>query len=114
MPTKILKRCAKSLAYPIWLLALSILRVGSWPASWKEHWITPLYKKKSVSDAVNYRGIHLTSQVSFLICIAFQRSVETNLLTFQNEGLGMHWHFLFSLGCRALEWATSSPSIVPM
>ena len=64
MPTRILKRCAKSLAYPIWLFALSILRVGSWPASWKEHWITPLYKKKSVSDAVNYRGIHLTSQVS--------------------------------------------------
>ena len=64
VPTKILKTCAVSLAYPIWLLAVTILAFGVWPQSWKEHWITPLYKKKAVSDAGNYRGVHLTSQVS--------------------------------------------------
>ena len=64
VPTKILKTCAQSLAYPIWLLAVSILTFGAWPVSWKEHWITPLHKKKAVSDSRNYRGVHLTSQVS--------------------------------------------------
>ena len=28
------------------------------------HWMVPLYKKNSVYDARNYRGIHLTSQLS--------------------------------------------------
>ena len=64
IPTKILRRCAGALALPIWFLASSILRFGHWPTIWKEHWLTPLYKKRSVYNANNYRGIHLTSQVS--------------------------------------------------
>ena len=31
---------------------------------WIVHWVIPLYKRKSVYDPRNYRGIHLTSQIS--------------------------------------------------
>ena len=67
VPTRILKRCAGALAFPIWLLAVSILRHGTWPTQWKEHWLTPLYKKKSVYEAGNYRGLHLTSPASKVV-----------------------------------------------
>ena len=44
-----------------------ILDTGAWPESWIVHWIVPLYKRKSVFDPVNYRGIHLTCQLSKVV-----------------------------------------------
>ena len=46
------------------MLILAILTCGEWPALWMEHWIIPLYKRKSVYQAVNYEGIPFTSQIS--------------------------------------------------
>jgi hypothetical protein len=46
------------------LLMGCILRTGEWPQLWRQHWIAPLYKKKSVYQPGNYRGIHLTAQLS--------------------------------------------------
>ena len=34
-----------------------------WPESWLVHWVLPLYKKKAVWNAGNYRGVHLTAQL---------------------------------------------------
>ena len=62
--TRILKRCAAVIAPVLHALVLLILNVGEWPAIWMVHWVVPLHKKKSVYDARNYRGIHLTSQLS--------------------------------------------------
>ena len=64
LPTRILKRCAHVLAPVLHMLILAILTCGEWPALWMEHWIVPLYKRKSVYQAGNYRGIHVTSQMS--------------------------------------------------
>ena len=64
VPTRILKRCAKVLAPILHLLLLAILKFGEWPTLWREHWVVPLYKRKSVFNPGNYRGIHLTSQIS--------------------------------------------------
>ena len=64
VPTRILKRCAKVLAPILHLLLLAILTFGEWPTLWMEHWVVPLFKRKSVFDTENYRGIHLTSQIS--------------------------------------------------
>ena len=64
LPTRILKNCANSLALPVALLARAILRAGSWPRLWCTHWICPLFKKRSLSDPLNYRGIQLTAQLS--------------------------------------------------
>ena len=64
LPTRILKGCASALALPIALLIRSALNAGVWPDAWKAHWIFPLHKKKSKAEAKNYRGIHLTPQLS--------------------------------------------------
>ena len=64
VPTRILKRWAKVLAPILHMLIVAILKFGEWPTLWREHWIVPLYKRKSVYDPGNYREIHLTSQIS--------------------------------------------------
>jgi hypothetical protein len=64
IPTRILRECAKVLARPFVLLAIAILGQGRWPDLWIEHWIIPLFKKGNVYMAENYRGVHLTSQLS--------------------------------------------------
>ena len=48
-------------------LIVAILAFGEWPALWMIHWVVPLFKRKSVYDAANYRGIHLTSQTSKVV-----------------------------------------------
>ena len=67
IPAKVLKECAASLSLPVAILTRIILRNGRWPKAWRHHWIYPLYKKKCKSDPNNYRGIHLTSQVSKIV-----------------------------------------------
>ena len=49
---------------PILFLGLSILKSGEWPSVWKEHWIVAMYQKKAVYNPLNYRGVHLTAQLS--------------------------------------------------
>ena len=64
LPARILRHCADVLAKPVLLLATSIVSTGIWPQLWRQHWITPLFKKKSIYNPGNYRGIHLTPQLS--------------------------------------------------
>jgi hypothetical protein len=64
LPSRILRECAAQLAVPLLYLACRILKTGRWPEMWIEHWIVPLYKKKAVYDPTNYRGVHLTAQIS--------------------------------------------------
>ena len=62
VPTRIIKRCAAALALPVYLLAMTILASGHWPDLYTIHWIACLYKKKSVFNPSNYRGVHMTAQ----------------------------------------------------
>ena len=64
LSARVLKRCAKALSLPLVLLAKAILTCGHWPSLWEDDWIVPLYKKKSQFDPLNYRGVHLTAQLS--------------------------------------------------
>ena len=64
VPTRILKLCARVLAPALHLLILASLKFGEWPTIWGGHWIVLMYKKQSVYDPNNYRGIHLTSQIN--------------------------------------------------
>ena len=64
LPNKLLKQCSAALALPVAMLCRLILLHGVWPDLWKTHWLLPLFKKKARSDPDNYRGIHLTSQLS--------------------------------------------------
>ena len=67
LPARIIKYCAAQLAYPVAILAMRIILLGVWPQSWREHWIIPLFKKGSTYAAENYRGIHLTAQLSKVV-----------------------------------------------
>ena len=62
VPTRMIKRCAASLAVPVYLLAMTVLRTGRWPGLYTLHWVACLHKKKSVYDPSNYRGVHMTAQ----------------------------------------------------
>ena len=62
--TKVLKRCSAALAAPVHKLLQRILRDGEWPSAWTEHWLVPIYKRKAAGDPGNYRGVHLTTQLS--------------------------------------------------
>ena len=56
--------CAFELALPMAKLIRRILHEGRWPELWTMHRAVGLHKRKAVSDPDNYRGIHMTSQIS--------------------------------------------------
>ena len=61
---RVLRFCARQLAKPVTYLILRILQMTLWPDGWREHWVAPMFNKGAVFDAANYRGIHLTAQLS--------------------------------------------------
>ena len=62
--TRVLKKCADGLALPMAMVLRRVLASGRWPSLWREHWVVPLFKKKARSDPRNYRGVHITAQLS--------------------------------------------------
>ena len=109
---KLLRKCAQELAVPVAKLTRKILATGEWPAGWKVHWVLPLYKKKAVWDASNYRGVHLTAQLSKVV----ERLLAGFLLLFL-EVTGAYGHNQFAyrkkrgakdlLGLNVVRWLWS-------
>ena len=64
MAACVLERCAKVLASPVARLCTLMLQCGCWPRGWRLHWVHPIHKRKSKAESSNYRGVHLTSQLS--------------------------------------------------
>ena len=62
--TRFLKRCSAQLARPLALLLRRMLANGQWPTCWRFHRLVPLHNRKARSNGDNYRGVHLTSQIS--------------------------------------------------
>ena len=48
IPAIFLKKCAAELSYPISVLIARIYDDSIWPNIWKQHWISPVHKKKRV------------------------------------------------------------------
>ena len=65
--TRVLRRCRSELEIPMLLLARLVFNSGKWPSVWRLHWVHPIYKKKSRADPRNYRGVHLTPQISKIV-----------------------------------------------
>jgi hypothetical protein len=112
LPSRVLKECAKELATPFCKLARRILAEGRWPEPWMLHWIVPLYKRKSVYDAGNYRGVHLTAQISK----AMERQLRMLFMPFvlRNDAFGPNqFAYVPERGARdalaymVLEWITA-------
>ena len=95
VPTRIIKHCADSLAIPVYLLAMTILRTGRWPELYTLHWVACLHKKKCVSDPKNYRGVHMTAQLAkvlerfigliFLPVLSCEKSIGENQFAYVKE-----------------------------
>ena len=64
MSPRVLKSCAPSLCGPLTGLFQRIIHQGVFPASWKISQITPIYKKGSQSDPMNYRPIAVLPTLS--------------------------------------------------
>ena len=62
--TRVLTRFYSIFAVPLTIISRQILKEGRWPEPWRVHWVFPLYKKKSKANPNNYRGIHLSTQLS--------------------------------------------------
>ena len=91
------------------LLARRILHTGRWPASWKLHWILPLYKRKFVFQAGNYRGVHLTSQLSKvverLLAVHLTKHFETSEAYGKNQFVYRRgWGYKNALALNTLTW----------
>ena len=67
LPTCVLKACGAELALPVTLLARKLLREHCWPACWRLHWVHAIRKKGTKAEGKNYRGVHLTPQLSKIV-----------------------------------------------
>ena len=81
MHGKVLKNCARSLAYPLSILYNLSFVTGCIPPDWKLASVVPVFKKGDENSVENYRPISLTS----LVMKVFERCVRTSLLTVCND-----------------------------
>ena len=61
---------------PVAILVMKIMLLGVWPDSWREHWVIPLFKRGATYAANNYRGIHLTAQLSKVVERMVKKMIE--------------------------------------
>ncbi len=101
LPIRIFKECVRELAPIIAVLTRFLLRCRQWPRRWRLHWVHPFYKKGSVSNPSNYRGVHLTNVLSKIV----ERAVSRLLTPFLDRtgAFGSdQWGFRPKRSCREL------------
>lgn len=81
IPAIFLKKCADKLSYPISVLIARIYDDSIWPNIWKQHWISPVHKRKKKSDPSNYRGINITPIISKVVEKYFANHISEYLET---------------------------------
>jgi len=74
----LLKTCAAELSYPVTKLFQKSLNAGLVPNLWKQSWVSPIFKKGSHFDPLNYRPISLTP----VLCKSMERLVARQLFGF--------------------------------
>ena len=93
---KILKNCARSLAYPLTILFNLSFLTGLIPPDWKLASVVPVFKMGDKNSVENYRPISFTS----LVMKVFERCIKTSLLSVCEEYLGPRQHgFLNNKSC---------------
>ena len=88
LPSRVLKKCAAELALPVTLLSRKLLRERCWPRCWRMHWIHGIHKRDSKAQGKNYRGVHLTPQLSKVV----ERAIGSLFVPWmeQTEAFGPH------------------------
>ena len=67
LPARLLRELSEVLSLPVTLLSRQLVEEARWPNCWRQHWVHPIHKRKSKADANNYRGVHLTTQLSKVV-----------------------------------------------
>ena len=91
MAAAILKELAVVIALPLTILCRRILYEACWPSCWRMHHIIPVFKRDSVYNPDNYKGVRLTSIVAKTV----ERVIGQPWLTFlEPHGFGSNpWAF---------------------
>ena len=91
LAARILREMADELALPLTILCRRMLNEGVWPRRWRIHHLAPVFKRLSVYQPSNYRGIHLTNAMAKTA----ERLIGNELVRFlQNYGFGSdQWAF---------------------
>ena len=85
---KLLTRCSDILAAPIFLIMKKSLEEGIVPQAWRKSQITPIHKKGSRSDNLNYRPIALTC----VLCKVMESIIKDNMTEHLNDELCLTKH----------------------
>ena len=75
---RLLKECALELSIPLYILFKTSLDSGIVPEKWKITHVSPIFKKGSRCEALNYRPISLSS----VLCKTLERIVTRELYSF--------------------------------
>eukprot|EP00973_Karenia_brevis_P075517 10488795-Karenia_brevis.AAC.1 len=67
LPTRTLQRCFKTLQRRATRIVRIIICSGRWSDLWLHHRVHPIFKRGSVYKAMNYRGVHVTFQLSKVV-----------------------------------------------
>ena len=87
---RVLRECADVLSMPITIIFEHSLRAGILPTDWKKGNITPIFKKGSKTDPLNYRPISLTS----VVCKILEKLIRCSIMEHleENHLLSPHQH----------------------
>ena len=73
-----IKKVANMIDVPLAVICRRIFQEAMWPRKWKTHHIVPLFKRGSVYQPSQYRGVHLTDILSKTI----ERTIAQPLVMF--------------------------------
>ena len=73
---RVLRECADALARLIHVIFVESLQTGCLPTDWERANITPMCKKGSKTDPLNYRPITLTN----VLCKLLEKSIVSNIM----------------------------------
>ena len=72
---RVLQECADLLSEPLAIIFDCCLQIGIVPADWKKGNITPVFKKGTKTDPLNYRPINLIS----VVCKVIEKLIESSV-----------------------------------
>ena len=78
IPAKILKSCRESLCTPLIIMWSNSMDKGIIPASLKNQFVAPVFKKGAKTDPANYRPVSLTSHIIKI----FERVIRSQLVSY--------------------------------
>ena len=81
LPALLFKRCSSSLTFPLYIIYNKSLKDGEFPKEWKNVFVTPIYKKGAVNDALNYRPVSKASIIAKILDNLMADALSMNFST---------------------------------